>query len=70
MEWWITLAAGLVALLIFTWLVRVIKATVGTALRIAAIALLLQVFIGIGPQTLWQRTVELWQQIGLTWLGG
>lgn len=70
MELWITLAAGLVAAMIFAWLIKVVKATVATAFRIAAIALLVQIFVGIGPQALWQRTLELLQQTGLRWLVG
>lgn len=47
------IAALLLAWLLFTWLVRVVKTTISTAFAIAAIVLLLQVAFGIDPPVLW-----------------
>jgi hypothetical protein len=66
----ITLGASLIAAMIFAWLIKVVKATVATAFKIAAIALCIQIFVGIGPQALWQRTLDLLHQSGLRWLFG
>lgn len=59
----ITIAAGLVSLLLFTWLFKVVKATLGTAFKIALIALALQLFFGIGPQVILNRLMQLLHQV-------
>ena len=59
----ITIAAGLVSLLLFTWLFKVAKATLGTAFKIALIALALQLFFGIGPQVILNRLLQLLHQV-------
>ncbi|MEB3292000.1 MAG: hypothetical protein VKJ24_02450 [Synechococcales bacterium] len=62
----LTIAALVVSVLIFIWLVNVIKTTVKTALMIAAIVLLLQ-FLGIGPgnaaQYLGQFIQGIWSAV-------
>jgi hypothetical protein len=63
MNWIILIAALVISFLIFTWLVRVVKATVTTAFTIALLVLLLQLFFGIGPQDIWQEVTALWQQM-------
>lgn len=63
MEALIVLGAIAVSWLVFTWLLRVAKVTVGTAIKIALILLVLQVVFGIGPGTLWERIVEFAQQL-------
>ena len=59
-------AALIVTFLVFTWLIKVVKATIQTALTIAIIVLILQLIFGIGPSQLWQKIIELpqliWQQ--------
>lgn len=59
----ITLAAILVSWFVFTGLVRVLKVAVGTAIKVAIILFLAQMFFGIGPETLWQHIIQLWQQL-------
>ncbi|MFB2939080.1 hypothetical protein ACE1B6_27825 [Aerosakkonemataceae cyanobacterium BLCC-F154] len=60
------IAALIVTFLVFTWLIKVVKATLQTALTIAIIVLILQLIFGIGPTQLWQKIIELpqliWQQ--------
>lgn len=63
MNWIILIAALVISFLIFTWLIRVVKATVTTAFTIALLVLLLQLFFGIGPQDIWQEVTALWQQM-------
>ncbi|MEB3232512.1 MAG: hypothetical protein VKJ64_15995 [Leptolyngbyaceae bacterium] len=63
MNWIILIAALVISFLIFTWLIRVVKATVTTAFTIALLVLLLQLFFGIGPQDIWQEVTTLWQQM-------
>ncbi|PLZ99880.1 hypothetical protein CEN50_05535 [Fischerella thermalis CCMEE 5268] len=57
------LIALIVAWLIFTILVKVVKTTVKTAFFIAAIIVLLQVGYGIGPQEMWNYIVQLPQKL-------
>ncbi|WP_008319235.1 hypothetical protein [Leptolyngbya sp. PCC 6406] len=60
MELVIVLGAILVSFLVFTWLLKVVRATLKTAILVALILLALQVIFGIGP-------ANLWEQIG-SWL--
>jgi hypothetical protein len=56
------LAAIAVAFIIFTWLVKIARATISTALTIALIVLVLLAF-GIGPAQLWQELTQLFQSL-------
>jgi predicted PurR-regulated permease PerM len=60
----IFIAAIIVSWLIFTLLVKVVKASISTAILVAAIVLILQLFFGIGPQDLWQQVTQLPQTLG------
>jgi len=53
------IAAILIAWLVFTWLLRVVKTTLKTAFVLAIIVLGLQVIIGIGPDQLLQAVLDL-----------
>ena len=55
----ILIAAILVTWLVFTWLIKIVKVSLKTALTIAAIVLILQLAFGIGPQDLWEQIVQL-----------
>lgn len=59
----VIIAAVVVAWLIFTWLLKVLKASVGTALMIAFIALILQIFLGIGFEEVWQTLIQWFQAV-------
>ncbi|MDJ1177273.1 hypothetical protein PJF56_00180 [Roseofilum sp. BLCC_M91] len=61
------IAALIVSWLIFTWLVKIVKLTVGTALTLAGIILILQLLFGINPNQLWQQIINL-PQIVLNWI--
>lgn len=63
MELIILIAAGAVAWLAFTWLLRVVKTTLKTAFLVAVIVMVLAI-VGIGPDQLWQAMTELPQQLG------
>ena len=56
------LAALVVAWLIFTWLLKVVKTTLSTALFIALVVLGL-LFVGIGTQELLQQVLQIPQQL-------
>ncbi len=59
----IFIAAIIVSWLIFTLLVKVVKASISTAILVAVIVLVLQLFFGIGPQDLWQQVTQLPQTL-------
>ncbi|NJN23067.1 MAG: hypothetical protein HC812_20205 [Leptolyngbya sp. RL_3_1] len=54
MELAILIGSLVISFLVFTWLLRVVKATLKTALLVAVILLGLQLVFGIGPATLWE----------------
>jgi hypothetical protein len=56
----IVVASLLVAFFVFGWLLKVVKATIGTALAIALVVLGLQLFFGVGPEELWLQMTQLW----------
>jgi type IV secretory pathway TrbL component len=55
MEVVIVLGAIAVSFLVFTWMLRVAKATIKTAFLVAIILLALQLLFGIGPEALWEE---------------
>ncbi len=59
----ITIAALLVSWFVFTGLVRLLKVAVGTAIKIAAVLFIIQIFFGIGPETIWERLMQFSSQI-------
>ena len=63
MEIVLVIGAILVAWLVFTWLVKVIKVSLKTAFLIAAIVLIVQFAFGISPQKLWEEILHLPQLI-------
>ena len=54
MEMLVVVGAVVVSVLVFMWMLRVVKATLKTALLVAAILLGLQIFFGIGPTAIWE----------------
>jgi hypothetical protein len=59
----IVIGALLVTWLVFTWVIKVLKASISTAIAIAAIVLILQLAFGIGPERIWQQILLLPQTI-------
>jgi hypothetical protein len=53
-------AALLISFLVFTWLIKVVKATLWTAVTIALLVLLAQLLFGIGPTQLFDQVAALW----------
>jgi type IV secretory pathway TrbL component len=59
MELAIVIGAILISLLVFTWLLKIARATFRTAILVALILLVLQLVFGIGPQALWEQ-MQTW----------
>lgn len=59
----LVIAAIVISILVFTWLIKIVKATIGTAIVIAAIVLVLQLVFGIGPSQLWEQISQIPQAI-------
>lgn len=64
MEVVIIVGALLVSFLVFTWLLKVARATFSAAITIALILLVLQVLFGIGPETLLEQIKSWLSNIG------
>ena len=60
----ILIASLLVSWLVFNWAFKVLKASVGTAIALAAIVLAMQLLFGIGPNQLFQHITHLPQTLG------
>lgn len=60
MSWALLIAAVIVSILIFGFLIRVVKAAIGTAIAIAVVALILQLGFGIAPNQLKQEIFQFW----------
>jgi type IV secretory pathway TrbL component len=59
----ILVGAIVIAWLMFTWLIKVVKASVSTAFTVAIIVLALQLAFGVNPQMIWQQVIHLPQAI-------
>lgn len=59
----LVIAALILSWLVFTWLIKIVKTTVSTAIAAAAILLLLQLFFGIGPEALLDTILNLPQRL-------
>jgi hypothetical protein len=55
----ILLASLLVSWLVFNWAVKVLKASISTAIALAVIVLSMQLMFGIGPSQLLQYIISL-----------
>lgn len=63
----VLVAALLVSGLIFNWLFRVLRPTLGVLATIALIALALQYFLGVSPEALWYKVIHLPQLAQSLW---
>lgn len=70
MEFILLVAAVVISFLVFTWLIKVVRATIGTAILIALLVLVLQLVFGIGPAQVWQQITQLFQAIWQAVTGG
>ena len=65
MEIVVVIGAIAISILVFTWLIKVVKATLKTAFLAALILLGLQIFFGIGPAAIWDTIRDfIGQQAG------
>lgn len=55
--------ALIVAWIVFTILVKIVKTTVSSAMTVAAIVVLLQIAYGITPQDIWNQIIHLPQTL-------
>ncbi len=60
----ILIASLLVSWLVFNWAFKVLKSSIGTAIALAAIVLVMQLLFGIGPNQLFQHITHLPQTLG------
>jgi heme A synthase len=55
----IPLAAAIILLLLFTWLLNVLKSTIKTVLIIAAILIALQIIFGVNSEQVIQGVIQI-----------
>lgn len=63
MEILLIVAALVISVLVFTWLIKVVKATITTAILIAVLVLALQLIFGIGPGEVWNQVIQVPQYL-------
>jgi ABC-type iron transport system FetAB permease component len=63
MSWVILIAALIVAFLLLGWAGRVVRASIGTAIALLILVLVLQFVFGITPADLWEQLVQLWNNV-------
>lgn len=63
----VLVAALLVSGLVFNWLSRVLRPTLGVLAMIALIALALQYVLGVSPESLWYKVIHLPQLAQSLW---
>jgi type IV secretory pathway TrbL component len=56
-------AAIVISLVIFGWLLKVVRVTIRTAITVAIVVLILQLVFGIGPGQVWQQVSQIPQAI-------
>jgi hypothetical protein len=66
MEPVLIIAALIISLIVFTFVLRVVKSALSTVITLAIVVLLLQFFFGIAPGEIWERVASLWQSIWQT----
>lgn len=59
MEIVIVIGALVISFLVFTLLIRVVRATLRTAIIVALVLLALQLLFGIGPAAIWEQ-IQNW----------
>lgn len=67
MDWILLIAALIVILLLMGFVVRAIRAAIGTAVMIAIVLIVLQFAFGFSPDELWQELIYLWQAAWRGW---
>ncbi|MFM2311759.1 MAG: hypothetical protein RLZZ04_1035 [Cyanobacteriota bacterium] len=59
----IPLAAAIILLLLFTWLLNVLKSTIKTVLIIAAILIVLQIIFGVNSEQIIQGVLQIGERL-------
>jgi hypothetical protein len=59
----IPIATAIILLLLFTWLLNVLKSTIKTVLIVAAILIVLQIIFGINSEQIIQATLQTLERI-------
>lgn len=61
MELLLLVAALIIAFLVFSWLMKVVRATISLVVAIALLIILLRVF-GVSPGEVWETITNLWSR--------
>jgi len=63
MSWILLIGALLISFLVFTFLVKVLRAAVSTAIALALGVLVLQILLGMNLGQVWQSVTGLWENL-------
>jgi hypothetical protein len=63
MDWLLLVAAIATAMIVFTFIMRILRAVISAAVAVAIVAVVLQLVFGIGPTDLWYEMTKLWRGI-------
>ncbi|MBE9039795.1 hypothetical protein IQ235_03175 [Oscillatoriales cyanobacterium LEGE 11467] len=66
----LAIAALILSWIIFTWLIKIVKTTFSTAIVVAAIVLIMQLFFGIGFDAILEAILNLPQTLQDIFSGG
>lgn len=61
MNFILLIGAIIISLLVFGFVLKVMRAAIGTAIGIALIVLVLQLIFGVAPQEVWQTLQGIWE---------
>ncbi len=59
----IPIAAAIILLLLFTWIIKVFKVTIKTALIVGVILILLQIIFGVNSQEVMQEIINIVERV-------
>lgn len=59
----IPIAAAIILLLLFTWIIKVFKVTIKTALIVGSILILLQIIFGVNSQEVMQEIINIVERV-------
>ena len=65
----IPIAAAIILLLLFTWIIKVFKVTIKTVLIVGVILILLQIIFGVNSQEVIQEMINIVERIQQLILG-
>ena len=67
MNFILLIGAIVISLLVFGFVLKVMRAAIGTAIGIALIVLVLQLIFGVAPKEIWETLQGFWENLLRLW---